>query len=526
MVTGQLSQRTLLCAALAILILLPAAALRAEDPTARRVFYVDNVLGDDGNDGLAREPVAGMPGKGPFASLQKAFSAVATSVCVSVTGTARPYRGGNWVSAAGGTPERPMVIDGNGAVISGLGPVPAEKWEKIRDNINATDFWPMSNYLKGYRETNCWIGVPQIWWLNGKPGKNCVDEEGLLKTEGGFFWNKALKKLWFHVPRGASIEKLDVQIPVYGTAIDVTRDFVVVKNFRSMFSWNDGFDVHGSAKNVVFRNCVATDNCGQGFSCHGTSSVLYEDCLAERCASSGSCDVNDCVSVYRRCVFANNSFEAGVYAAERSQHIYESCLITGNMPFEQIWQRGFSGMRFMNCLILGAPGNTNGACALGQGSLFFSRCTFADPPFVCRAGQEGSFMAQNCVFLGCREFIFSSPASAFQSSRMICEGNVYWRSPGFYLDNKLYGAEEFEEYRRTAKSDARSRWESPLLGGFLGAEPLPGSCLIQTNGPAAGVPSAGALLPQCVKDLYLATRNRYPLPDGSFATNGYFAVGN
>lgn len=492
-----------------------------EDIKAERIFYVNNEIGDDLNDGLAPENIPGKTGSGPFASLQKAFSSISTSDCVNVANTLKPYRGGNWVSTAGGTTERPMVIDGHGAVISGLGPVPADKWKKIRDNIYETDFWPMSNYLKGYRETNCWIGVPQIWWLNGKPGKNCVDEEGLLKTEGGFFWNKALKKLWFHAPRGVSIERLDVQIPVHGTAIDVTRDFVVVKNFRSMFSWNDGFDVHGSAKNVVFRNCIATDNCGQGFSCHGTSSALYEDCLAERCASSGSCDVNDCVSVYRRCVFVNNSFEAGVYAAERSQHIYESCLVAGNMPFEQIWQKGFSGMRFINCLIVGAPGNTNGACALGQGSLFFSRCTFANLPFVCRVGSEGSFMAQNCVISDCREFIFSSPLSAFQSSRMLCEGNIYWRSPGMVLDNRLYGAEEFDEYRRAAKGDARSRWASPLLGGFLGAEPLPGSCLIQTNGPPAG-----AILPQCVKELYLATRNRYPLPDGSFTTNGYFSADN
>ena len=94
----------------------------------------------------------------------------------------------------------------------------------------------------------------------------------------------------------------------------------------------------GDPRGVHYRNCVAIDNCGQGFSCHGTSVVLYEDCVAVRCASSGSCDVHWSNSSYARCVFMNNVFEGGVAANDHSAHTYSSCLVVHNRPFEQVWQ--------------------------------------------------------------------------------------------------------------------------------------------------------------------------------------------
>jgi len=498
------------------LFLFIASVLCSAETGAVRVLYVNNEIGNDLYDGLASEIAKGTSGKGPFASLQKAFSSVAMSDQICVANTGKPYPGGNLLTKAGGTAECPMVIDGHGAVISGLGIVPAKNWKNLQNDIYETDFWPMSNYLKGYGGINHWIGSPQIWWLDGKPAPNCKSEAELKETPCGFFWNKKIKKLWIHLPDGKTIDKVEVKIPVYGTAIDITRDFVVVKNFHSIFSWNDGFDAHGAGKNIVFKNCIATDNCGQGFSCHDTTSVLYEDCLAERCASSGSCDVNFCTTIYRRCVFVNNTFEVGVYATEHSQHLYESCLILGNMPFEQIWQRDFSKMNFINCVISGAQNNTNGAVLLEKGALFFLQCTFANLPSICKIGCEGSLQMKNCIVIGCKNFIFSISSSDFSPIKFCSDYNVYWNSSGIVFNGNQFNSGNWREFVTVTTNDAHSLWIDPQLDGLLKVE-LPAFSPLHKMGQLYGAPvRIGAQLPWLVLELYSQTRSQYPLSDGTF----------
>jgi len=489
------------------------AACRAET-NATRVLYVNNETGSDFFDGLSPEPNKEVPGKGPFASLQKAFSSVVTSDQISVANTGKPYPGGNSLSQAGGTAERPMVIDGHGAVISGLDIIPAKSWKKLQNNICETDFWPKSNYLRGYSGINHWIGSPQIWWLDGQPAFNCKSEEELKENPGGFFWNKKIKKLWIHLPVGKTIDKVEVKIPVHGTAININCNFVVVMNFRSIFSWNDGFDAHGSGKNIVFKNCIATDNCGQGFSCHDWSSVLYEDCLAERCASSGSCDVNQCAAIYRRCVLVNNTFEAGVYATEQTSHIYESCLIVGNQPFEQIWALHQAKMNFFNCVIIGNRDGKPGLMRLQNGTVYFEQCTMADAPFFCRI-QDASFgllSVRNCVLTR-----FSEPfvtLSEKARGRMQFENNVYFDTPGIQVGETVYGERQGNESGPDLDFDRESTWRDPQLAGRLKVE-FSGDSFLHKAGKRYGQPSrVGAILPSSVWELYEKTRGEIVSPAG------------
>lgn len=424
------------------------------------VFYVDNVKGSDSNDGNE---------KTPFASIEYAIAKLKTSDQLEIVNTGkvyqRPYPGKNGRNLpvkTGGTLEKPLIINGNGAVLTGLSIIPAAKWLKNENNFYTLPFWPMSNMYKGYKAQNYWLEQPQIWWVDGKPAKNCKSAEELAENPGGFWWDKSNQEVIFNLPKHQKFEDLKIELPA-NSGFYIGADHVVIKNFYFIHSWNDGFDAAGKNQNGVFKNCVAIDNCGQGFSCHDTSNVYYEDCAAIRCASSGSCDVHWCSTRYHRCIFMNNAFEAGIYTLNESSHLYSDCLIVNNQPFEQIWQRGTSSQIYDNCVILGGAPDRN-ILTIQDGSVAFKNCTIANAAGICAmdASRRGSLSVDNCLLLNMKNYTFKFDGGA--EKRVFLRGNLLGGSPGMIIDGKVYNAENWTDYLKANSSDQYSEWLSSDLG--------------------------------------------------------------
>lgn len=103
------------------LLLLPLILTGAES------IHVNNLTGSDDGDGSRERP---------FATLYKACRVVPTSGRIEVANTGKPYRmpyksadvsqSYGYRLFRGGTPEKPLIVEGNGATISGLAVVPAE----------------------------------------------------------------------------------------------------------------------------------------------------------------------------------------------------------------------------------------------------------------------------------------------------------------------------------------------------------------------------------------------------------------
>ena len=284
------------------LLLLPLLLPGAE------TIHVNNLTGSDDGDGSRERP---------YATLYKACRMVPVSGRIEVTNTGKPYQmpyKGADVSQSygyrlfrGGTLEKPLIVEGNGATISGLAVVPAEAWKAVPETrLFRLPFYPMSNRLKNDKKIQHWLEVPRIWFVDGGAAPNCRDREELLKTPGGFQWNKAEELVYFHLPEGKRLEELRIELPAnYGFYIHASH--TIVRNFNCIFSVNDGFDADGSPQNSSYINCLAYDNCGQGFSCHRTSSIRYIGCGAIRCASSNVCNVNSSHAEYVDCVRRDNA---------------------------------------------------------------------------------------------------------------------------------------------------------------------------------------------------------------------------
>lgn len=178
-----------------ILALFAAAGLTAA------TVHVDNVKGDDANDGSAERPVA---------SIERGLALLKRSDRLEVAPNGgkpyrRPYPGAVGRSLdirLGGTAEQPMVIDGNGAVISGLSAVPADRWKEAGNGVYELPFWPMSNMYKHYAKQDYWLPESRIFFVDGKAAANCLTRAEMEKTPGGFWWSRRQRKLFFRPPEG------------------------------------------------------------------------------------------------------------------------------------------------------------------------------------------------------------------------------------------------------------------------------------------------------------------------------------
>ena len=264
------------------------------------VYHVDNRKGDDGNDGLSAVR--------PFKTLAKATSLLRAGDVLDIApGT--PYRESLVVSACG-TAKAPIVIRGNGAVLTGLEPVPDSAWQDKGGNIF---FAP---------NKACWGALqPQLTDSQGKvltvASHRTVkpDRTNTLKP-GEAIWNAdgvyyRSSKRESPVGQGFCGYFRDSGVKI------ANRSHITIENIVAERFANDGFNVHGSCHDLVFRNIEARWNGDDGFSVHDDVEAQVRGGHFHH-NSDGIADVNASQTFYSDVLVENNiSFGVGFYGGLR-----------------------------------------------------------------------------------------------------------------------------------------------------------------------------------------------------------------
>ncbi len=102
-------------------------ALGHAEAWARDIF-VNNQIGDDAKNGRAPQHLSATTG--PVRTIAQALKICQSGDRIVLAKTDQPYRESLSLCTARhcGTPDRPFVIDGNGAVLEGAEPVPPQAW--------------------------------------------------------------------------------------------------------------------------------------------------------------------------------------------------------------------------------------------------------------------------------------------------------------------------------------------------------------------------------------------------------------
>ena len=162
-----MNSRTLACACIAV------GALCCFADGGSREYYADPASGNDANDGLSAAKA--------FKTLMRATRVLKAGDVLNLAPGAVFHE--SLVVVTSGTETAPIVIHGNGAVLSGMQPIDPGKWEALGDDL----WFQPSDRCWGALRPRVFIGDEMISPVCGNPAKvdpaiNSVSWNQLVST--------------------------------------------------------------------------------------------------------------------------------------------------------------------------------------------------------------------------------------------------------------------------------------------------------------------------------------------------------
>ncbi|MCM8769694.1 MAG: right-handed parallel beta-helix repeat-containing protein [Candidatus Omnitrophica bacterium] len=341
-----------------------------------RDIFVNNVKGNDDWDGSREKP---------FMTLDRAVNELRTSDTLYLVPTGFPYK---WLSPSpqnrirvGGTPEKHLVIDGQGTEITAFRRYGSESW---KNEGNGVFSMPLNS--NSWMRDGWWEGFDLVFF-DGQPGKNCKLKAKLVPY--GYVWfssrlhdkNKAdaaLATLYIMLPEGKTPDDISVETGSPYSILPIESNYVTVKNLKVTWSWHDGFSSVFS-KEIVYENVEAAYNMDQGMSHHSsvvivrnshfhhnagagivdvrmnsksTAESTYENCLIENDTYRGGVEFHDGVYRMKNCIIRNNKGDAVLIVnnpslfPDNTKAFFENCLFEGGGA---IVVRDSCSAEFINC---------------------------------------------------------------------------------------------------------------------------------------------------------------------------------
>jgi hypothetical protein len=410
--------------------LLPLALLAAS--LWARPVYVDNRAGDDARDGASPETAVRSLKRGvelcePGSTLHLAPGQVYTESLA--------------LGSKGGTASAPLVVEGNGAVLSGLRPLPTAEWQ---DQGEGLYFLPNRVQVVAARPFLV-LGGGMV------PLRRSVAE---MKAEESCW---AAEGVHFRAAPGKTIADYELAGTMLTSGLVLTGgSYIEVRNLVCEHFANDGFNVHGSCQGLVFRNIVSRWNGDDGFSIHeDVGATVYGGHFHHN--NYGIQDINISRSSFYGVLIEDNRVVGADFMG--GYHVLVDSVARNNAgPQIQAYPDTTRHMRepvnpiadgllvLKNVLTVGGQQGLN----LRGGRADVSGCTFA-------GAAEGVRIAEPCVaemresaVYGCAraELVCLSPHARFEANAYI-PGRVQWQ-------DRSFTPEEFAGYREASGQDTAS----------------------------------------------------------------------
>jgi hypothetical protein len=286
-----------------------------------QAFYVD---GEKGNDSAAGGKDA------PFQTIARAIKEVdGVGGEVHLVPGKQDFRD-PVIIFKGGTAEKPLIVDGHGAVINLGTDVTAGPWTDTGDGWRLERDLPEDFATGSYQSTP--VFVNGIGILGDHPKGPSYAPRA---KHGGYLRLDENRKLVLVFPQGLSPKNSVIVLTggpeKFSSAVRLqTASNVTVRNVTSTFSENDGFNFHGHGTNVFIENCKALFNADEGVSAHETYEVEVRDTEIAFNGSQGGGvhDVNDCTTTYKNVRTHQN--RASGFAFQGRKHTVEGGVSYGN----------------------------------------------------------------------------------------------------------------------------------------------------------------------------------------------------
>jgi len=351
---------------------------------------VDGVSGSDENDGVTK----------PFKTIGRVLRSLKTSDTLMLAKMDEPYREALRLRV-GGTPERPLVVEGNGATLSGADPAPKTGWVEANGVYSLAQptqvkflFGPNMRCERGKSATE--LDTQHWWWENGK--------------------------LYFRPAEGKTPGDYDLEMAVRtsGVATNGTGQ-IIVRNLTCKHFWNDGFNIHGGSAPLWFENVVGVWNGDEGFSAHENAECYVRGGDFSNNYWHGIADINFSRTHYANIIVRNNRSK-GIYFTGGMHSVTDSEVsgspvnialiggVTKHFPRHEMHPLHTSFANFRNVVVRSEP-NEVGVFVQQGSEAVFEHCLISGGQTCVRVDSDAKAFVTNSIVHGAKDAEVKSEGS-------------------------------------------------------------------------------------------------------------------
>lgn len=215
-----------------------------------------------------------------------------------------------------GAPGRPITLDGHGATLEGSDPLDPMQWREVSPGLLAADnLLPRLDDAVIGRWFFLFDGRMQLMGRTSK-GRSAPFKkpEELQPGEWTFVKDPSRKKppskqiygtFFIRLAPGQALADAKIAVPVRSAGVQFGGDnaHLVIRNLTATHPYNDGFNIHGDCRDVMFENIRAIECGDDGISAHETAEYRVSGFVSIG-NSTGICDTGTARTSYDRVFIA------------------------------------------------------------------------------------------------------------------------------------------------------------------------------------------------------------------------------
>jgi hypothetical protein len=425
---------------------------------------VDPVSGNDSNNGVTA----------PVKSIARAVKLAEPGDTVHLT-PAR-YKESAVFTNKLGELERPITLDGHGAVLDGAESLQIADWQLVEPGLYRNDhllpmnpailmrwFFIFNGEMSHMGRTSKGPSLPLKKPEELVPGEwTYVSDVPITReSKDGKPWDAASipGAFFLKIDPAKSLEDYRIEAPLRSAGVQFGGhcEHILVRNITATHVYNDGFNIHGDQRGLVFENIAAIECGDDGFSAHEAAECRIDGFVSVG-NSTGLCDTVSCVTHYKN-VFIKDCLGYDVYFIGDSQHSMENVLIESSaartLAVSTVQYRPEnSPCNVVLCnVLLRRVAPTLGPVDVGSNAkLVLDHGTFLGLDVAVKP--EANVSVRQCSLRG-------EPKTRlliYRNARWQGEENLYDLG-SLRVDQKTFTAETFAEFKKSTGSDLTSRWE-------------------------------------------------------------------
>jgi hypothetical protein len=272
-----------------------------------RELSVDPDIGDDVNDGTTS----------PIKTIRHAIRSAKPGDTIHLKPVVYHEYAGFYNTR--GQPGKPITLDGHGATLEGSDAIDPTTWtevspglfknDELLPTLNLAILWRwfflidgkinrMGRVLKGRSEP---LRKPEElksgeWTFVGNH----------TKSDGGSDSDKARGSFFIKLKPGQTLKQANIRFPVRSAGVQLSGDnaHLVIRNLTATHPQNDGFNIHGNCRDVIFENIRAIECGDDGISAHETAQYRVDGFVSIG-NGTGICDTGSSNTSYQNIFIAD-----------------------------------------------------------------------------------------------------------------------------------------------------------------------------------------------------------------------------